>query len=456
MVKSIAILIIGIVIAGLGYFLQLQKYEHFPPTGDTFDELKGVFTGVNLIKTGIPRSWSWFTEYRNFSIENFRNSDLRINTDLRIVEPYFDDPPLFALISGYYAISKGMDSLEKIDAGVMRWPMLKLGFLNIFLLFLLVHFLKGFIEASLSALIYATVPTMVLGARLPIADNGIVTFALLSLVLFTFYIKKKWFPILVLASVVASSAFLMKSTGIFIPVVLILFSLLQRNYKAVFTIGIFAIVSIGIWLGYGYYYNWELFTKLISIYSGRELFSPSQIINLFTVYRIGEKSMSVDGWILWGWISVVLYSLIKNKDEALLPKIVLPVTVGAYLVFFSIMSGHSKGWYRFPFYPFISWACASVFLHIVKNPRFLLTMFFIAIPVSSSYIYGTGEDKWNQDQRKIYQIFFPLLMVAPMLYELFQNQKLRTITQIILILGFTFAIIFNIRTILFYQDQYWY
>lgn len=450
-IYTVLSLLIGVIIASLGYFLQLQKFNFFPPPGDTFDELKGAFVGVNLITSGIPRSWSWFEEYGEFPIVHARNADLRI------VEPYFDDPPLFALISGYYAISKGMDSLEKIDAGALRWPMLKLGALNIFLLFLIVYLLKGSLEASLAALIYATVPTVVLGARLPIADNGIVTATLLSLLLFVVYIQKNWYPILILASVIAAAAFLIKSTGIFLPAALIFLSLIYRKYKAVFIIGIFTIVSIGIWLGYGYYYNWELFAKLISIYSGRELFSPSMIINLFTVYRIGEKAMSVDGWILWGWISVILYSLINiKKEENLLSRLILPVTVGSYLVFFSIMSGHSKGWYRFPFYPFLAWASAVVFIEMIKNPRFLLTLFFIAIPVSSSYIYGTGENKWNQNQIKVYQIFFPLLMSVPIFYEIFKHPKLKIVSQVILILAFIVAIVFNIRTILIFQDQFWY
>lgn len=455
--KLVTTLFLGIVIAALGYFLQLQKYEHFPPTGNTFDELKGAFVGINLIKTGVPRSWSWYEEYRNYSTVIYKNVDSRINANLRMVEPYFDDPPLFPLLSGYYAISKGMDSLEKIDVGALRWPMLKLGFLNIFLLFLLVYLLKGPMEASLSALIYATVPTMVLSARLPIADNGVSTSALLALLLFVIYIKKKWYPALIFSSVIAAAAFLMKSTGIFIPAALIFLSLLQRKYKAVFTIGIFAIVSIGIWLWYGYHYNWELFIQLVSVYSGRDLFSPSTIISLFTVYRIGEGVMSVDGWILWGWICIILYSLINmTREKNLLSKLVLPITVGSYLVFFAIMSGHSKGWYRFPFYPFLAWACASVFLEIVRNPRFLLTLFFFAIPVSSSYIYGNGENKWNQNQIKVYQIFFPLLMAVPMFYEIFKHPRLKKLCQMILILAFIAAIIFNIRTILFYQDQFWY
>lgn len=448
--RLVIVIFIGILISLLGYFLQVQQFSAFPPVGDTYDELKGAFNGVNLINHGVPRSWSWFVEYGDFPIIHVRNSDLRI------VEPYFDDPPLFALISGAYAISKGMTDLDKIDAGAMRWPMLKLGVLNIFLLFILVYLLKGPLEASVASLIYATVPTFVLGARLPIADNMVASAALFSLILFTFYMKSKSKIALFLCGLVGASAFLMKTPGIFVPASLIFLTLSFRKYKASIVVTIFTLGAIITWFAYGYYYNFELFIKLLSSYSGRELFMPSMIINLFEVFRIGEKAMSTDGWILWGWICVVIYSFIKSPNDDRLSKLILPITIGSYLVFFSIMSGHSKGWYRFPFFPFLSWAAAAVFLEILKNPRFLSVFFFASIPVSSSYIYGTGEYKWNPFEIKIYQLFLAALLAIPLFYEIYTNIKLKKALQIILILLFFFAIIYNIRTILFYQDQFWY
>src|SRR3989344_5685605 len=135
--KLIWPILIGFLVSLLGYYLLLQKFESFPPPGDTYDELKGAFTGVNLIKTGVPRSWSWFEEYGDFPTEQIRNGQFRI------VEPWFDEPPLFSLITGVYALSKGMDSLDKIDAGAMRWPMIKLAALNIFLLFLLIWLIRN-------------------------------------------------------------------------------------------------------------------------------------------------------------------------------------------------------------------------------------------------------------------------------------------------------------------------
>lgn len=451
--RLLGIILIGLLIACLGYYLRLQSFVDFPPQGDTYDEVKAAFVGINLIKDGVPRSWSYFDAYKNVTEMEIRD------THFRIVEPYFDDPPLFALISGYYAIQKGMDTFASIDIGRLRFPMLRLGAVNIFLLFLLVFLLKGPVEATLASLLYATIPTFVLGSRLPIADNAVTTCALTALLLFIYYYKKGSLLGLVLASIVAASAFLMKNTGIFVSVSLIFLVLAIKRYRASAIIGVFLAISIGIWVWYGFHYDWNLFTTLISVYSGRELTGPTPIISLLDTFRISEKMMSTDGWIIWGWISVVAYSLlsIKNKGkEDILARLTFPIVLGSYLTFFFIMSGHVKGWYRLPFYPFLCWAIAAFFIEIVKNPRFLLGLFFLTIPVSSSYIYGTNEVKWGDFERRVNQIFAPLV-IAPLLFnEIFKSKTLKSVCQIILISAYLFSILLNIRTILLFQEHFWY
>src|SRR3989344_5018068 len=174
-------------------------------------------------------------------------------------------------------------------------------------------------------------------------------------------------------------------------------SLHQKEQNLVFVFG-FALLSLIIWLGFGYFYNWPLFINLLVTYSGRELFQPTNIINLFEVFRIGEKVMDPDGWIIWGWISVIVYTLIDKQEEGeKISKLLLPLTIGSYLVYFMIMSGHLKGWYRIPFYPFLSWASAAFII-----------------------------------------------------------ERFKTAAQTIIVIAFIAAIIFNIRTILYFQSNFWY
>jgi hypothetical protein len=123
--KTILVVLVGLAISFLAYFLRLQQFSSFPPIGDTEDEVKYAFNGLSLIQKGVPESWSWYENYGQFETLHIRNSNYRL------VKPYFDDPPLFALLSGAYAISKGMNTYEKVEAGALRWPMLKLGALSL-------------------------------------------------------------------------------------------------------------------------------------------------------------------------------------------------------------------------------------------------------------------------------------------------------------------------------------
>lgn len=448
--NNIVIVFLGLLIAVLGYFLRLNKFYFFPPVNDTYDELKAVFNGINLIKTGTPRSWSWYEPYGKFPIVHIRNADYRI------VEPWFDEPPLFALIIGSYAISKGMDSLEKIDSGALRWPMIKLATVNILLLFVLVYMLAGVWEAALSALIFATEPTMVLGSRLPISENMIVTTSLLSLILFTFYVRKKNKSFLIVSGIIAASAFLMKPTGIFVPVSIAILAISLKLFKDAVYIFFCALFSIVIWFLFGFHYNFQLFLTLNTLYSGRELFVPSSINNLFEVFRIAETAMNPDGWLVWGWISVIAYSVFKKEGKNVLERLTLPVAIGSYLVVFAVMSGHSKGWYRYPFYPFLSWASAAFLIEIIKNPRFLLSLFTIGVPFFTSYISGNGERHWNNQEIKIYQFLFPLSLAPSLLYEIFQSKKFKIVAQTVLIVAVILALFLNVQTILYHQDEFWY
>lgn len=442
-------LLIGLSISVLGFLLQMHGIEKFPPIGDTMDEIKGAFNGISLIKEGIPKSWSWFKEYGDIPLEIINGREYKI------VAPYFDDPPVFALISGGYALSQGMDNFSKVDILKMRYPMPFLGMINIFLLFSLVYLLKGTLEATITALIYATTPTVILGSRLPVADNALITITMSSLILFIYFTKTKSLIALCTAGTLAGLGFLMKSTGIYIGISLVLLSLSLKNHKASVILIQLLIISIGIWFLYGAYYNWELFAKLLPAYSGRFLFAPTPVIDLFSVFRIGVGLLSVDGWIIWGWICIILYTFLDKSEKTDLKRLILPITVGCYLTFFSIMSGFTYGWYRFPFYPFLSWASAFVIIEIIQNPRFLPVFFFLSLPVSSSYIYGTGGTGWNQNTLRAYQIFFVALMSPVIFYELFQWTRLKKIVQIIMIIGFILSVIFNIVTILFFQDYFW-
>jgi hypothetical protein len=253
----------------------------------------------------------------------------------------------------------------------------------------------------------------------------------------------------------SGSAVLIKQTGIYIPAAMIFLLLAVNRKKTAFFVVISGALGLIVWLCYGYYYDWALFTRLLGVFSGREINLPMMAIHLFDTFRISEKAMSVDGLMIWGWVSVIVYSLVR-KNKPGLSFSALPIIVGSYLVFFAIMSGHAKGWYRFPFHPFLAWAMSAVFLEIFNSPRFLMVYFFVTVPFFASLVSGTGEAFWNQAQVRLYQFTFLSFMAPFIFYELKKNLVPRSVLRLLLIAVFIGLISFNIRTIIFFQDQFWY
>ena len=450
--STVIYIILALFISWIGYRLRIEKFYFFPPLGDTSDETKAPFNGLSLLNLGVPRSWSWFPQYTNASEQKIRG------TNYRLVQPWFDEPPLFSLMMGVYAKEKGINQYGEVDAGVFRWVMIKFAALNTFLLFVILFMLGKPIVGLAASAIYATVPTMVLGSRMPISDNMVGTFALLSVFLLLLYTKSKSKLALCALILLSSSTLLLKSTGIFVPMGIMFILLGLKDFKA----AIFQIIGIGvmlgIWFGYGYYYDWNTFLKIMEVSSGRELFAPGNMISLFLVYRIGESIASVDGWLLWGWLAVVVYSYIfvSDKSKSPLERLILPCLLGSYLVFFSIMSGHNKGWYRFPFFPFLAWAGAELIVDLIKKPKFLAGLFFIGVPLASSYIFGTGEYKFTNPQIRQFQYFFIAITGILMAKEINLHPVFLRAAQLLMLIAFVAAIIFNYRTIMFYQDQFWY
>ena len=209
-----------------------------------------------------------------------------------------------------------------------------------------------------------------------------------------------------------------------------------------------------VWFFYGYYYNWDLFWRLQMIATGREILLPNLIIHLFDTFRITEKAMSVDGLLVWGWISLIVCSFLRKRENHF--SRAMFIFSGTYLVLFAIMSGHINGWYRFPFYPFLSWAMARIFIEIYHSPRLLSGIFFITIPVLSAFITGTGETFFGNSQVKIYQVLITLLSLPFLIYEIKKDTASANISKVVLAASLLFLIWMNVRTILYFQDQFWY
>ena len=178
-----------VLILVLGFFLRQDKIDTWPRLGATFDEYAWVWQGISLIQNHVPISWSPLAPYTN------RQNVIYQKTHFFIVKPYLEHPPLFGLVAGSYALLNGVKNMYSVDIQHIRGLALLLGVLSIFILYIFAAEVYDYKIGLLSALIYATVPTIVIGSRIVQNENFFIPFFLLALFLISKFIKtdNPWF-----------------------------------------------------------------------------------------------------------------------------------------------------------------------------------------------------------------------------------------------------------------------
>src|SRR3990167_5001197 len=169
-------LIILLSILLLGFVLRFNNLTTQPRLGATFDEFAWTWLGISLIQEQIPSSWS------NYDVHvGYREYKEYLGATFWIITPYLEHPPLFGLIAGSFAIVNGAEGMFDVNLQTIRPLALILGVVSIGALFLLVKELYGEKTALLASLIYATVPTVVIGSRLVQNENFFIPLYLISL-----------------------------------------------------------------------------------------------------------------------------------------------------------------------------------------------------------------------------------------------------------------------------------
>src|SRR3989304_5421988 len=82
-----------LVVLILGFFLRSNNLYAWPRKGATFDEYAWTWQGINLIKNGIPISWSPHPQYTDKKLVIYQD------TAFYVVKPYLEHPPVFGLVA---------------------------------------------------------------------------------------------------------------------------------------------------------------------------------------------------------------------------------------------------------------------------------------------------------------------------------------------------------------------
>ncbi len=403
-------IIIVLIIIILSLILRLHNYDKYPQRGATSDEYTYAFLGMSLLKDHVPISWSSFSAY-----ENRRDLTVR-KLYFPLVWPYFDHPPLSGFLTGGLSLLVGQDSFEKIELKTIRLVPIVLSVFSSILVFLIANSLYNYKIAIWALLIYSTTTIFSISNRVALSENLLTPLFLTSIFLFILFNKKLSNLKLVTFGLLSGLAFWTKEVGIVVFLSIFYFlKSINLNLKSILIFVATSFLIIGSYFLYGAYYDWDLFLKIWSLQSSREI-GPQTLHMLFNNPILVNKPY-MDGWYFFGFLSI-FYSLINFKKNKL---IVVPALLYLLLLIFSLTRHGEMGWYMIPLFPFMAIASANLLVESIKKKSWYIFVFLLFVGLSEvKFLYEDIFGLTPLQFRLILAILFGPLIVASFL----NNEKI--------------------------------
>lgn len=451
--KNKTFLILLTLITAFGLFLRLIDYDKVPPPDETFDEIHYAWGGATWIREEVPRSWSNFDSYTN--VEYLERYGIR----WRVVSPLIEKPPLYFILSGITVIASGIEDIFSVSHSVIRILPIILSVFTIFLTGLLASRIFGYQIGLISALIYATGPTIVLVNRMSVTENLLTPLALLAFLGIANFKTKISQTQLLFLGIISTLSFLTKQIGISVTASLILIFVQLKRTKYALVISLFGLLGIIIYLLIGVYYDWNLFLSLQKdVRIGHTLSGlPEMAESIFRFPGIGPKNHPfLDGTILAGYI--LLFSaplwILKEKKENFSGYLLLTFPFIYLLLLVLGQSGAGAftffGWYLYPLLPFLAAVLAKFFFDFYEKPQFL-SLILLNIIIGSSIVRFIFITVPRQ-----YQYLWQYTFIVLFLLSLGTLYRQRKIQKLFLIGLFAVFILVNIYTILNIRQIYEY
>lgn len=341
----------------LAYFLRNYHYYSVPRPGDSLDEYAYAWSGLGLIRLGLPLGWSYIetnhyqSSLRYVNVDQVYQSGTVFANPFYLHFPWLDHPPGVGLLTGGFAYLKGARVLEETGSLLIRKPLLILGSVSVVLLALLGWFYFDYRTGFLAGLIYAVSPLMVVGSRLPQAENAYLPLLFLSLIFLRIYQIKHHFLFFWLSALIAGIGIWFKIPAILISAIAALL-LLPKIKEALIFLLISLTFGFGPLFAYGLALAPSAFKEILLFHSQRSYgIGLSAIFQLFIQSKVTGSISLTDGWLLFGWFA--WFSLRKK---------LLLVSVLSTILMFLLQGSEFYGWYLFPLWPWLFLAIAILLL----------------------------------------------------------------------------------------------
>jgi 4-amino-4-deoxy-L-arabinose transferase-like glycosyltransferase len=429
------------------FILRAHNYDRVPPLGH-LEELLYGWSGIYLIETGVPVSWSTldYPKRAEVYIGDIGFKGGPPHQSVTLYRPWLDEPPLFSLMTGGVAHLNGADRNSLLPTSDIRIPSIILAFLTSLMLFVIGKKLSGFWTGLLAMLIYGTVPIFVFASRLAVPENLIAFFVTVITYLMLKFRESPRFIWLLPIPFLVGIAGLSKPTGYFI-LPLVLYLVFKKQFlknkisqalirNLVFLI-IFTIPFVAAFFWYGYHFDKEIFWNIISIQGQRPVGFAS--LGWFFSSPAFDINFLTDSWYIFGLLALAYFLFNPPTDEK---RLVIFIIV--YEIIIMMLSGGEADllpWYRYPFFPLLSLVIVWALQKLVKDYSFFSSFLIIGMLLGNRMLLVNPFHPRTSTQA--YRTIFSLSLLPALLYTIFKPKWLRLACQIILIVFIGVGIYIN-------------
>jgi 4-amino-4-deoxy-L-arabinose transferase-like glycosyltransferase len=456
----IPILLLGILF--LGNQLREVHYATVPHPGETADEYGFAWAGLSFIKTGVPESWTLidnvYTQVKGakINVDDIYASDEN-KKPFTLVKPRFDQPPLFNLIIGGYSYLKGARDYVQTGVGIIRRPVLKISIITTILIFILGMRLYSPVVGLMSALIYSIVPTFMISSRLALSENGYIPLFLGAVILMDLYLKKKRRKYLFYALTLSVLGFYFKTSAVAIILSLFIITLSWlKGKERIITIRwilFFGLMGVLLYALYGAIIDWQTFVKVIIAQSKYFYGAGSEVFySVLTSSKVALKNLT-DGWVLLSWIAFIYLTVTKIKKDRSFDMISIPLF--SYFFVFLFLGGEPYGWYRYPFFPFLSLSLGIFLIEMYKKENIPAVVALALLPFGTAVHRMIGQVGF-QDYVGLFKVFILISLATWLSGFILKEKQSFWVRRVFMLLVFAFLVFLSIKEIIFLDYGKWF
>ncbi len=422
--------------------LKFHNYDRVPSSGHA-EELLYSWSGINLIETGVPMSWSTLDyPQKNLMFDGIVGDPNGLYLPAKMYKPWLDEPPLFSLMSGGVAHLYGDDRNMVIPASHSRIPTVLASVLTMFLVFWVGYKFYNFNIGLLSMCFYGFTPIFVFGSRMSVPENIIALATILLLLITKKYLEKPsiYFPILF--GFITLILGLMKPTGFFLAPLVIYLSFIKKRWKDIFIILGFTLLGVGLYIAYGYSYDWELFKHIVSIQGGR--FAGWTGLPYILSSPAYDITLLFDGWYIFAFLFALFFSFKKNSNK----NTRLISLFFFYWLLVAIFSGTEQDllpWYRYPMFPFLAIFGALGLELVYKKVNFFYLSLVIGMLLSSRFYLSNAFRPTTPTI--VFRLVYLIALIPSLLCLFKKSDILKKINRVILVFFVVLGLYLNSKYI---------